>query len=509
MNTREYDVLIIGAGLSGVGMACQLKRNCPGKRFALLEGRDALGGTWDLFRYPGVRSDSDVSTLGYSFRPWRGGQVLADGASIKNYVADTAAQYGVDRHIQFGRTVRSANWCSKAKRWTVEVVQRASGELQTYTAKFLVGCTGYYDYAAGFQPDFPGAEQFQGPLIHPQHWPENLDYHDKKVVVIGSGATAMSLVPALAKHAARVTLLQRSPTYLLPLPSFDPLTAALQRWLPAKLAYRLTRARNITLSRTLFERARKQPRVVRRFLLGLVRQQLDGAASMRHFTPSYAPWDQRLCVVADGDLFKAIKAGKAEMVTDQIDHLAPGGIRLKSGAELEADIIVSATGLKLQMLGGINLRVDGQPVPLGERMIYKNVLLEDVPNAGMIFGYTNLSWTLKADLASAYLCRLIQHMDRHGYQECRARDLADNRTGRSVLADLNSGYVQRADKLLPRQGRGGPWRASQNYQQDTQTLRFGPIADPSLLFDGLGRTPKRAAAHSWSSLRRAAAAMGV
>ncbi len=482
--STHFDVLIIGAGVSGIGMACHLRRQCPDKTFAVLERRDDLGGTWDLFRYPGIRSDSDMFTFGYNFRPWTGGKVLADGASIKAYVRDTAAEYGVDRHIRFGKSVRRASWSSARKHWTLQVEDLATGEVRPYTASFVVGCTGYYNYAAGYQPEFEGAEDFAGPIIHPQHWPQDLDYGGKKVVVIGSGATAVTLVPALSEKAAHVTMLQRSPSYLLPLPSIDPLTLRLQRLLPEKLAYRVTRARNIAMSRTLFELSRKRPQAMRRLFLNIVRKQLADKADMRHFTPDYAPWDQRLCVVANGDLFKAIRHGKASIVTDHIERFTPGGIRLKSGDEIEADIIISATGLDIQMLGGVQVEVDGEPVVTRDKLIYKNVMIDGVPNAGMIFGYTNISWTLKADIAAEYLCRLIRHMDAHGYQSCMAVDTMNSRTEDTMLGTLDSGYIRRANDRLPRQGSRGPWKASQNYLKDLRILRYAPIEDGVLAFDG-------------------------
>ncbi|MDX5299271.1 MAG: NAD(P)/FAD-dependent oxidoreductase [Gammaproteobacteria bacterium] len=503
MNMQHVDVLIVGAGVSGIGMACHLTRECPKKSFAILERREALGGTWDLFRYPGIRSDSDMYTFGYNFRPWTGGKVLADGPSIKRYVGDTAREYGVDKHIRFGVKVVSANWSSTEQRWIVHAVREASGEPVVCTARFLVGCTGYYNYDAGYRPRFPGEQDFKGQIIHPQHWPENLDYSGKRIVVIGSGATAITLVPTLAAKAAHVTMLQRSPTYLMPLPSVDLLTVGLQKILPDRVAYRLTRARNITIARTLFERSRRSPRAMRRLLLGIVRQQVGKDVDMRHFTPSYNPWDQRLCVVADGDLFKALKTGKASMATDQIDTFTADGIRLKSGETLKADIVITATGLDIQMLGGLTATVDGQPVVVKDKVIYKNVLIEGVPNAGMIFGYTNISWTLKADIASEYLCRLLNYMDQHGHRVCVPRDTEHSATEDTILGALDAGYIQRANDRLPRQGRQGPWKGSQNYLEDVQILRHDPIADGYLEFDGRRSSPARPSASRWMAPLRA------
>ncbi|MGC8119567.1 flavin-containing monooxygenase [Marinobacter sp. VGCF2001] len=484
MAQQHYDVLIVGAGVSGIGMACHLNRECPGKRFAILERRQSLGGTWDLFRYPGIRSDSDMFTFGYNFRPWSGGKVLADGASIKRYVAETAKENDVERHIRYGVAVKTADWLSVDKCWTLTAENEQTGDTETYTASFLVGCTGYYNYDQGYKPDFPGEQAFKGQIVHPQHWPENLDYHGKKVVVIGSGATAITLVPTMAEKAAHVTMLQRSPTYLMPLPSTDKVTLALQKILPEKIAYRLTRARNITISRLLYERSRKSPKMMRRLFLAIIKRQLRGKADMRHFSPDYNPWDQRLCVVKDGDLFDAIKAGTAAIKTDHIERFTETGIRLKSGEELAADIIIPATGLDIQMLGGITPRIDGEEVVLKNKVVYKNVMVEGMPNAGMIFGYTNISWTLKADIASEYLCRLINHMDRHGHRVAVARDTENSLGEETVLGSLDAGYIKRAEDRLPRQGTHGPWKASQNYLQDVKVLRFDPIEDGYLEFDG-------------------------
>ncbi|MDK9556043.1 NAD(P)/FAD-dependent oxidoreductase [Marinobacter sp. M216] len=484
MNEQHFDVLIIGAGVSGIGMACHLSRECPGKSFAILERRQSLGGTWDLFRYPGIRSDSDMFTFGYNFRPWVGGKVLADGASIKQYVQETAQEHDVERHIRYGLAVKAADWSSVDKCWRVTAETEATGETGTYTANFLIGCTGYYNYDHGYKPDFPGEDEFKGQMVHPQHWPEDLDYAGKKIVVIGSGATAITLVPTLAEQAGHVTMLQRSPTYLMPLPSTDKLALGLQKILPDSLAYKLTRARNVAISRFLYLRSRKSPRLMRRMFLGIIKRQLNGEADMRHFTPDYDPWDQRLCVVKDGDLFTALKTGKASIATDHIDRFTETGIRLKSGEELEADIIVPATGLEIQMLGGIKPTVDGQAVVMKDKVIYKNVMVEGMPNAGLIFGYTNISWTLKVDIAAEYLCRLMNLMDKRGYRVVMARDTENSRGEDTILGSLNAGYVKRAADKLPRQGTHGPWKASQNYLEDVKILRFEPIEDGVLEFDG-------------------------
>ncbi|ROQ44715.1 cation diffusion facilitator CzcD-associated flavoprotein CzcO [Marinobacter sp. 3-2] len=484
MSNQHFDVLIIGAGVSGIGMACHLKRECPGKSFAILERRQSLGGTWDLFRYPGIRSDSDMFTFGYNFRPWTGGKVLADGASIKNYVAETAREHDVERHIRFGLAVRTADWSGVDKCWKLSALNEATGETEQYTANFMVGCTGYYNYDQGYKPDFPGENDFRGQIVHPQHWPEDLDYAGKKVVVIGSGATAITLVPTMAEKASHVTMLQRSPTYLMPLPSTDKVSLALQKILPERTAYRLTRARNISISRFLYLRSRRSPKFMRRLFLGIIKRKVGDTADMRHFTPDYNPWDQRLCVVKDGDLFRAMRAGKASIATDHIDRFTETGIRLKSGEELEADIIIPATGLDIQMLGGIRPTVDGQEVVMKDKIIYKNVMVEGVPNAGMIFGYTNISWTLKVDIAAEYLCRLMNLMDKRGYRSVVARDTENSRGDDTVLGSLDAGYIRRAADRLPRQGTHGPWKSSQNYLEDVRILRFEPIEDGYLEFDG-------------------------
>ncbi|PXX92705.1 FAD-containing monooxygenase EthA [Marinobacter vulgaris] len=484
MSEQHVDVLIVGAGVSGIGMACHLKRECPGKSFTILERRDSLGGTWDLFRYPGIRSDSDMYTFGYSFRPWTSGKVLADGPSIKRYLGETAAENDVEKHIQYGVAVKRAEWSGTDKRWTLTTEKEATGETLTFTASFMIGCTGYYNYDAGYKPDFPAESDFKGRIVHPQHWPEHLNYEGKRVVVIGSGATAVTLVPTMAEEAEHVTMLQRSPSYLIPLPSNDRLAMLFQRLFSATTAYRLTRARNVAVARFLYNRSRRNPGIMRRLMLRLVRRKLDGKADMRHFSPTYNPWDQRLCVVKDGDLFTALRSGKASVVTDHIERFTEQGVRLKSGQELEADIIIPATGLDIQMLGGMDLVVDGHPVVLRDKLVYKNVMVEGVPNAGMLFGYTNISWTLKVDIAAEYLCRLLNHMDAHGKRVCVPRDTGDSRGEGTVMGGLDSGYIRRADDRLPRQGSHGPWKVTQNYLADVKTLRFDPIEDGYLEFDG-------------------------
>jgi cation diffusion facilitator CzcD-associated flavoprotein CzcO len=479
---RYVDVLIVGAGISGIGAACHLARSCPGKSVAILERRRAIGGTWDLFRYPGIRSDSDMYTFGFNFRPWIDTKVLADGPSIREYVRDTAREYGIVDKIRFGVRVTSASWSSDTDLWTVDTRDEETGETARWTTRFLMACTGYYDYDNGYRPDFPGEDRFQGTVVHPQHWPEDLDYRDKKVLIIGSGATAVTMLPAMAAEAAHVTMLQRSPTYIVSLPARDMISAALQRVLPTSAVYKLARMRNIAVQRAIYGLARVRPGAVRALVAKGVKRELGEQADMRDFTPKYDPWDQRLCVVPDGDLFRALRTGKAEIATDTIDTFTETGVQLASGRHLDADIIVTATGLSVQLLGGAQLDVDGEPVPVAERVTYKGVLLEGVPNAALVFGYINASWTLKADLAAEYTCRLINHMDSRGATKAVAYADPDERTDGSVLGALNSGYVQRGNDRLPRQGTRNPWRVTNNYLRDAPMLRRAPVDDGILRF---------------------------
>jgi cation diffusion facilitator CzcD-associated flavoprotein CzcO len=483
---RHVDVLILGAGISGIGAACHLTRDFPERTYAILERRQAIGGTWDLFRYPGVRSDSDMYTFGFNFRPWIDAKVLADGASIRTYVNATAAEYGVTEHITFGRRVVSADWSTSDGHWTVVAVDESAGASETWTCNFLSVCTGYYDYDAGFRPDFPGEADFAGSIVHPQHWPDDLEYSGKRVLVIGSGATAVTIVPAMAERAAHVTMLQRSPTYIVSLPAVDKISLALRRVFPESWVYRFSRGRNIALQRAMYGFARRRPELMRKLVLAGARKHLGDDADLSHFTPTYNPWDQRLCVVPDGDLFAAIRSGAAEVVTDMIETFTPSGVRLTSGREVSADIVVVATGLQVQLLGGADVRVDGAPVVINRLLTYKGVLLENVPNAAIIFGYTNASWTLKADLSSEYVARLLRYMDSHGYTQVVARAAESDRGTESVLSALDSGYVRRANDRLPRQGKRSPWRVVNNYLRDAPLMRRGRIDDGNLEF---ARTP--------------------
>ena len=481
MEPTHYDVIIIGAGLSGIGAAHHLKTRCPDRTVLVLEAREAIGGTWDLFRYPGVRSDSDMFTLGYAFRPWTEAKAIADGPSILNYIRETAREDGTDRLIRFSHKVVHAAWSSAKAVWTLQV-ERAGREPLGLTCGFLLTCTGYYDYASGYLPEFPGVEAFEGLLVHPQAWPETLDYRDKRVVVIGSGATAVTLVPAMADQAAHVTMLQRTPTYVVSRPATDPLADRLRAWLPEKLAYGAVRWRNVLLGLVFYTLARKRPQKTRRRILGWVRDHLGPDYDVAsHFTPPYDPWDQRLCLVPDADLFGVLSRGEAEVVTDHIAGFTASGVRLRSGRLLEADIVVSATGLRLQLLGGMAIEVDGTPVRLSDTMSYKGALYSGVPNLASCFGYTNASWTLKVDLTCEYLCRLLNYMKAHDYASVipRRRDPA---VKAEPALSFTSGYVQRAIHNFPKQGDRSPWRLRQNYVLDLMDLRFGRLNDGALEF---------------------------
>ncbi|MET0335820.1 MAG: NAD(P)/FAD-dependent oxidoreductase [Rhizobacter sp.] len=490
MSTLHTDVLIVGAGLSGIGAAYHLQTECPDRSFVILEGRETIGGTWDLFRYPGIRSDSDMYTLGYRFKPWTHANAIAEGPTILKYIRETAAENGIDKHIRFGHKVVGASWSTPDALWTVEAERVDTGERLRFTCNFLFTCSGYYKYDAGYLPDFPGMGRFLGRTVHPQKWPSDLDYAGKRVVVIGSGATAVTLVPEMAKQAAHVTMLQRSPTYVVSRPAQDRIANGLRKVLPVKMAYLLTRWKNVLLGMYFYRLARRRPAQVKKFIVDGINAAIGSKVDVpKHFTPRYNPWDQRLCLVPDGDLFRMLYVGKASVVTDEIETFTEKGIQLKSGTELEADLIVTATGLVLSSLGEMNLSVDGRKVESAKTIGYKGTMYSDVPNLASSFGYTNASWTLKCDLTCEYVCRLLNHMKKHGYRQCTPRN-HDPELQEEPWLDFTSGYVQRSAAMLPKQGSKAPWRLHQNYIRDLFTLRYGRIDDGVMEFS----TPGYAAA---------------
>jgi monooxygenase len=498
----HVDVLIVGAGLSGIGAGYHLQAECPQKTYAILEARESIGGTWDLFRYPGVRSDSDMYTLGYRFRPWPAARAIADGPSILQYVRDTAGEHGIDRKIRFGHRVVGAEWSTQSGCWNVEAERSDTGQTVRLTCGFLLLCTGYYRYDRGYSPEFEGQERFRGPIVHPQHWPEDIDYADKRVVVIGSGATAVTLVPAMAETAAHVTMLQRSPSYIVALPAEDPVARVLRR-LPARLTYAVLRWKNVLLTLLSFQLSRRRPELVKKLIRkGVERRLPAGFPIDAHFKPPYNPWDQRMCLVPDADLFEAISAGRASVVTDRIATLTEDGIELGSGDRLEADLIVTATGLNLHPLGGMTLAVDGDDIALPERMAYKGMMLGGVPNFAMALGYTNASWTLKCDLTCEYVCRLLNHMDERGYGQCMP--VNDPSVAPEPIIDFNSGYILRSIEKFPKQGSRRPWRLYQNYPLDILTLRYGNVDDGAMRFSPSPSAPRTRVTSATSAATRPA-----
>jgi monooxygenase len=478
---EHFDVLIVGAGLSGIGAAYYLQTQCPSKSFAILEGRNTMGGTWDLFRYPGVRSDSDMYTLGYQFRPWQEAKAIADGPSILNYVRETARDYGIDRKIRYGHRVTRASWSSLDARWTMEA-KLSEGKTIRFTTNFLYMCSGYYDYAEGYMPGWPDMDRYGGRIVHPQQWPEDLDYAGKRIVVIGSGATAVTLVPALAQAAAHVIMLQRSPTYIVARPSEDFIANWLRRKVSARLAYGLVRWKNVLLQMYFYSLARRKPGKTKEGILHLAKEALGPEYEVeKHFSPRYNPWDQRLCLIPDADLFLAIRSGKASVVTDEIASFTEKGLRLQSGGEVEADIIVTATGLKVKLLGGMELMVDGVAAAPSRAMTYKGMMYSEIPNLASAFGYTNASWTLKADLTAEYVCRLLNYMDNRGYDYCTPRRRDPSVTEEPAIT-FTSGYIQRASDVLPKQGSKKPWKLHQNYALDLLNLRFARVDDGTMEF---------------------------
>jgi len=495
MATAEYfDVLIVGAGLSGIDAAHHLQRLCPRKSYVIVEQRAHIGGTWDLFRYPGIRSDSDMLTMGYSFRPWTQPKAISPGDAIREYIEQTARDEGIDQHIRFGHRIVRAAWSSEDAKWTLDAMRKlpdGSEEPVTLTCNFLLSCAGYYRYSAGYLPEFPGVERFEGRVIHPQAWPDDLDYAGKRVVVIGSGATAVTLLPAIAKTAAHVTMLQRSPTYIISMPEQDIIANWLRRKLPAMWAYKLSRWKNIGLTMYIYQLARRKPDYVKAGLLRRVAAELGpGFDVAKHFNPRYNPWEQRLCLVPDGDLFQTIKSGRASVVTDHIETFTEKGILLKSGTELDADIIVTATGLVMQAFGGADLLVDGRKVDAGKSLAYKGVMMSEVPNMASVFGYINASWTLKADLICTYVCRLLNAMDRKGARQVTPRAHGEKPVA-PFVEHFSAGYIERSLADWPKQGSKAPWRVYQNYIRDAISLRWSPVENAALEFSHPPVAPQR------------------
>ena len=485
MTQNHFNVIVVGAGISGIGAGYYLQKKCPNKSFVILEGRDNIGGTWDLFRYPGIRSDSDMNTMGFRFKPWMGVKSIADGPSILSYLEETVKENDLNKKIHFNQWVNEASWSSEDAQWTVQAENKKTQEHQDFTCDFLFLCGGYYNYEEGYTPHFAGSENFLGQIIHPQKWPKNLDYKNKKVVVIGSGATAVTIIPTMAEEAAHVTMLQRSPTYFLSAPDEDPVGKFLRKIISSKLTYKLVRWKNIRFQWWFFQKCRKFPKKVKEFLIKQVREALGPNYDIEtHFTPKYNPWEQRLCLVPNGDLFNAINAGKASVITDHIDRFTKKGIKLKSGGEVEADLIVTATGLNLEVCNGIKLEVDNNEVDISKTMTYKGMMFSDVPNLVATFGYTNASWTLRADLTSEYVCRLLNFMDKKGYANCCPR-IAEHVEQDGDWLDFTSGYVKRSMHKFPKQGSRDPWRNTQNFPKDVLAIRWGNIDNKELKFTAL------------------------
>jgi monooxygenase len=476
-----YDVIVVGAGLSGIGAAYHLQHECPDKTFAVLESRDTMGGTWDLFRYPGIRSDSDMFTLGFPFSPWENPKAIADGPSILQYIKDTAAKFGIDKKILYNHKVADAGWSDAEKMWTLTIAAHQNVSATTLKCKFLLMCSGYYNYDNGYTPEFPGYNSFKGKIVHPQKWTSDIDYTNKKVVVIGSGATAVTLVPEMSKKAAKVTMLQRTPTYIMTLPSVDKIAGLAQKFLPAKAAYKLVRWKNVLLGIAFFNASRSWPNAVRKLVQKGIKKEIGEKYNQADFNPPYNPWDQRLCLVPDSDLFKSVKEGKAEIVTDQIERFTENGILLKSGKELEADLIVTATGLKVQLLGGMTVHVNGVLGDSGQAHAYRGVMLSDVPNFAFTVGYTNASWTLKCDLSCRFVTKVLNYMDKNNYAVCVPR-FDSTKFKSEPLLDFNAGYVLRALDKIPKQGSAHPWKVHQNYLKDLMSLEWSGVDDGYLQY---------------------------
>jgi cation diffusion facilitator CzcD-associated flavoprotein CzcO len=482
MASQHFDVIIIGAGLSGIGTACHIANECPEKSLAIIERRDTMGGTWDLFRYPGIRSDSDMVSFGFRFKPWFSDKVLARGDDIQKYVVETAKEFQIKDKVHFGVKVTELEWCSTEQLWKITALKGPAQTLIHYTCSFIANCSGFYNYDHGYRPSFPNEQAFGGDIVHPQKWPENLETRGKKVVVIGSGATAVTLVPALAKDAEHVTMLQRSPTYIMALPDTDKMSLFMNKLMPKSWVFHFARKRNILFQRALYLTSLRWPNFMRKFMLRHVKKQLAPHVDMKHFTPSYNPWEQRLCAAPDGDFFDAINSGQATVATDQIECFTESGIQLKSGEALEADIIVSATGLNIQWFGGAKLKVDDVEVNLAEKMAYKSIMLQDIPNFTWVFGYTNAPWTLKCDIAGQYLCRLLKHMDEHQLKVATPVDLHNSASEDRMLQELSSGYLKRSMAIMPKQGKKEPWRVLMHFGKDKKILTEDPIDDGILAF---------------------------
>ncbi|MGI9206293.1 MAG: flavin-containing monooxygenase [Woeseiaceae bacterium] len=487
MTAEITDVIIVGAGLSGIGSACHLQQKCPDKHYLILEGRESVGGTWDLFRYPGIRSDSDMHTLGYEFKPWRAQKAIADGPAILDYIKEAAAEHQVGEHIRYQHQVRKADWSSDEHLWTLEVTDSKTAAVKKFKCNFLLMCAGYYDYKGGYEPQISGRADFQGDIVHPQEWPEDLGYGDKNIVVIGSGATAVTLIPELAKEAKHVVMLQRSPTYMASMPDTDRIANFLRKVLPEKWAYTVTRWKNVKLQQIVYYSTRVAPKFIKRKLIKRVRKELGENADIeKNFTPLYDPWDQRLCLVPNGDLFESLRSGRASVITDKISAITASGIRLESGREVGADIIVTATGLSLCLLGDVQVSVDGESVNFAEKYSYKAMMFSDVPNLVSIFGYINASWTLRADLVADYACRLINHMTIANSRQCtpRLRGRYRDMNAKPWIENFSSNYIQRKQHLLPRQGDRHPWLNTQNYSMEKKLIRDSDVVDDVLEFLG-------------------------
>jgi cation diffusion facilitator CzcD-associated flavoprotein CzcO len=481
MTAEHFDIIIIGAGLSGIGTACHIARKYPNKTLAILERREKVGGTWDLFRYPGIRSDSDMASFGFNFKPWYSDKLLAQGGDIRDYVAETAKEFNLYDKVKFGLHLSSANWSSDDKQWMITAQNTVSGKDQLFSSNFIVNCSGYYNYDQGYRPHFPNEEAFSGEIIHPQQWPENFDYSGKKVVVIGSGATAITVVPSMAKKAAKVTMLQRSPSYIMAMPNTDTISIALNKVLPKKWVFNMARRRNILFQRALYLSSQRWPKMMRKLLVSHMQRQAPNV-DKRHFEPKYMPWDQRLCAAPDGDFFESLNSGKAEMVTDNIERFDETGIMLKSGEHIDADIIIAATGLNVQLMGGMSLNIDNKPVDLAKKMTYKSILLQDIPNFAWILGYTNAPWTLKCDIGGQYLCRLFKTMEKEESVVVIPVDKRNNLTEQGMFDEFEPGYISRAKDIMPRQGKEGPWKVTMHYGKDKEALVNAPVDDGILQF---------------------------